>query len=252
MFVRTRKRFVSIGIAIAVAFSGGIALGLVVRSWRAHERLGDQPPSAPTSSSTVPRSIPDVLVVTCTVDRVLLASRSVRPRSDGIHLQVAKDGAQSTGMLVDYLQDGSWIHGRYTGQGSNVIGPSGSQMVWVIPPGKARAVCLFPDSINPEAVFDVVDPANLYVSPILTCERGTSYDVFLPLDLLLPSERIDAARRVLHGLRVADLLQTAGYPNQHPPIVRVVRDGRVVARVDFGPLRTSSVTACAGSSITAA
>lgn len=234
-------------VAIVLALGAGAVVGGLLSFWRLQREPERSMTPTPTSVNSTQ---PTILAVTCTSRRVELTSPSVRPQPDGVHLLVQKDTAQTVGVIVDYAQGRSWIHGTFAGRG-NLIAPTGSHMVWVLPPGHARIVCEFEDTKGTYAEFDIIDSDNLYVSPDLACSTATSYEVFLPLRLALAADRVDAVRHAMHGLRDSDQIEAAGYPNQDDPILRVVRDGRTIARIDFGPVRSSSITTCSGSGISA-
>jgi len=89
----------------------------------------------------------------------------------------------------------------------------------------------------------IVDPDHLYASPETWCAAkgsgasgttgGTDY---APGATGLTGDVVDVARSQLQGLAAGDAVEHAGYPlatgNQ---FVRVIRDGRTVAAVEYTP-----------------
>jgi hypothetical protein len=85
----------------------------------------------------------------------------------------------------------------------------------------------------------VVDPSRIYV-PVpseLDCHGGADrgYELIVPVRSDDPEEPVRATRARLRGLQPNDAVERTGYPQDQYPLLKIVRDGRVVAMVDIGP-----------------
>ncbi len=140
------------------------------------------------------------------------------------------------------------------GGGGGDGAPKGeSEHVGDYPPGEIRLGCEEPpvDGIQIDyKTLMVTDPGGFYKAAELECPGGqgvTGSD-----GGRTGEDPVKLARRVLSDrLRNYDVVEIAGYPrSREKRTVRVVRDGRIAATVEFiresGGWRESSVSNCAG------
>jgi hypothetical protein len=155
----------------------------------------------------------------------LAISSAVRPQLDGVHVLVKNTSGR------DLLFQ--WELG-----GDNA--PEGErELVLPVPPGVSEIRCQDPaeDAGAPDGYveLEVVDPDGIYVSTELEC--GSKQRVGWINDFIMGAtgdpDPVASARERLQGLEPDDLVEAAGYPEAQTPQVRVVRDGKVVAVVDF-------------------
>jgi hypothetical protein len=206
---------------------------------------------------TVGDPVADTATVACSPEGTTLDVVSVRPRPDGVHLQV-ENLSDEERMLLLYRH------------GSHEIPPGGTELVTTAPPGQLRVACLAP--VEPEdpddldepgmlvwpypaedewTLLEVVDVDGLWVDDTLACDHPTGTHPDYPWDLPDASrpegargDPVDLARRDLPGeigdlgvVRPGDVLERAGYPEAPDALVRLVRDGEVVATIRYMPDR---------------
>jgi hypothetical protein len=178
--------------------------------------------------------------------RVLTPKVEAQP--DGVHLQidnrVGKDPgydisvAQAT-PLESYESSGSLIR---KGINNDVTGA---------PPGIAEIQCFtWPRYYDNEkyAYFEIVVGDSGYKSPELECRLGASPTGTSGADIgghtgsnPVAKARADFSEQLKEG----DVVEEAGYPQAPSPPVRVVRDGQVVAKIDYSA-SSYGVTYCNG------
>ena len=146
--------------------------------------------------------------------------------------------------------------------------PAGeSEHVKGFPPGEVQIVCYEPSArdygrsagneqsyAEPDhGILEVVDPENVFRSAGLVCAEGETGTAFVygaggeggeeeytaePTITVQSNDPVAIARHTLaHRLRPGDLVELAGYPESRDPdgpkVVRVVRDDRVVAAIEY-------------------
>jgi hypothetical protein len=145
------------------------------------------------------------------------------------------------------------------GGGGGDSAPKGeSERVGNYPPGEVRLGCEEPplDGVGTDqANLEVVDPAGFYKPVELECEGGMAVGGGPQYAQGVKGKKGDLVGIVRRGLsdrlRKGDAVELAGYPkSRERRIVRVVRDGRVVATVAFmagsGGWLEDSSSNCAG------
>jgi len=145
------------------------------------------------------------------------------------------------------------------GGGAGDSAPKGeSEHVGDFPPGEVRIGCEKPpvDGIGTDyATLEVVDPEGFYRTAELECKGGVAVGGGPQYAAGAAGKRGDPVEMVRRGLsdrlREGDTVELAGYPKSgDSKTVRVVRDGRVVARVvffaDSGGWLEDSASNCAG------
>jgi hypothetical protein len=171
----------------------------------------------------------ETAVITCHADgRTEVRSSAVWARPDGVHVLVINRADRVT--RVDGLGIG--------------VKPGRTELVVEVAPGSVSVSCrphpLDASSVDPSTVpLEIVDPKGLYADPELECPDGSIVtseirDYFAPRLKLAVRVPLDEARRSIRGLLPGDELMLGGYPEQVGVPVLVVRDGAVLAAVDFG------------------
>jgi hypothetical protein len=139
------------------------------------------------------------------------------------------------------------------GGGGDSAPKAESEQVGSYLPGEVRIGCEKPpvDGVqNDYETLKVTDPGGFYKAVELECPGGRG--VVGSGGVRVGEAPVKLARRILSDrLRNYDVVELAGYPgSREQRIVRVVRDGRITATVQFlresGRWRESSVSYCAG------
>jgi hypothetical protein len=135
------------------------------------ERANDEPAASETavptttdpSPSDASGDVPDVLVVTCTGDRLELGSTRVQAQSDGVHIEIEGDAHWNAELLVRDI-------GRF-----DTFGADPGPIVFTLPPGIIYTNCgnrIANDPSDPGVQeFRVVDPNGYWVSDELACDQ---------------------------------------------------------------------------------
>src|SRR5262245_18108714 len=244
---RDRNRRIAAGaVALLVAVAGTVA------AFTAFRQPGGQTPAAggatgrtnpgPAASSTVAEFACDA------TGTIGLNSQAVEPQPDGVHIAV-----------TDLADERIWFTVGGGGGGGSTVYAVGQgradpgerkEIVVGLPPGDAHASCRLDSAggidTSPTADLRVEDPTGLYVPIGLDCPMAsqatddtTGYQ----------GDPVEVAKQNLSGLEFDDAVERAGYPNGDQPVVRVVRNGDVVAiassRSDgHGGWRTGNLASC--------
>jgi hypothetical protein len=198
-----------------------------------------QAPREPTSGAPAAR-------ITCDGTSTVVETPVVEATSAGVVFEVEVPKGSQLGFTV-----------REAGRGDNAeAGP----FVWVVPPGRAHVACLS-DGQDPGngAIYEpmpVIDPHPNYRDAELACAKA--HGIGMSEGPALPKQPEDHALDLLDGLRPDDVVERAAYlESSEEATVRVVRDGAVVATVEFENLGEGlgqgwtfvSLTHCAGAGI---
>ena len=189
--------------------------------------------SAPTRTHAEPTPFgpPSLAEIRCTRDGTFeVLTPRVAASSDGVHVHVRNE----TGEPVSIGGFGPDVE-----QADEIV-------VARTPPGEVDVSC-WPYSKHggPEPETErvlIVDPRSYWVDPELECAPtgatgttgGSIYDYVSPAHGE-KGQPVEIAHRRLNGLRQDDTLEPAGYPDAEYPLVRVLREGRVAAVMNFGP-----------------
>jgi hypothetical protein len=112
--------------------------------------------------------------------------------------------------------------------------------VWVVPPGEVHVACLGHDQdAGDDSLYEtlrVIDPEGNYRDPTLGCANalgvGMSHG---PARVAEPEEQ---ALDIVEGLRPDDVVERAAYrESRDEATVRIVRDGTIVATLEFEHFR---------------
>ena len=166
-----------------------------------------------------------------------------------MHLVIDNRFEREVGYSFEYPEGGGGGDGAPKGE---------SEQVGDYPPGEVRLGCEEPpvDGVGTDyETLEVVDPGGLYKAVELECEGGMAVGggpQYAPGVKGKKGDLAEIVRRSLSDrLREGDAVELAGYPESRDRrIVRVVRDGRVVATVAFmagsGGWLEDSSSNCAG------
>lgn len=185
------------------------------------------------------RGAPLVAEVVCADGGARVGTAAVQPQADGVHLRL--ENREPTGRYV-YYRVGEDIRSL------TELPPGTSERVVAAEPGRWELVCVtpeaYPDDTSPWVALDVFDPRALWVpADVEGCEHPSSVhpDYVEYFEGGTPQgearDPVELARELapqeVPGWRPGDVIERAGYPEASPRLVRVVRDGRVVAVLDY-------------------
>lgn len=181
------------------------------------------------------REYPDQARIVCDEDGTTLETPTVMARADGIHLLVINKTSFDPGFTFLFDHQGG---GRNTNPGGL------TRLVETIPPGQARVGCWVGQSPGELGEPDVqslavIDPDGQFTAMELECLSGQVVSGSLGApgadETSDRAALVEAARRAWAAkLADGDVVGIAGYPESpNETYVRVVRDGRVIARADY-------------------
>ena len=223
----------------------------VVLLWGCGTGSSGGQPSAASDQEEAARAdrVPGKARLVCGRDGSRLLTPRVKARPDGVHLVIDNRFGAEVGYSFEYPEGG----------GGGDDAPKGeSERVGGYPPGEVKIGCEKPpvDGVGTDyATLEVVDPEGAYKAVELECAGGMAVGggpQYAPGVKGKKGELAEIVRRGLSDrLQEGDAVEVAGYPkSQDRRIVRVVRDGRVVATVAFtaasGGWLEDSSSNCAG------
>ena len=219
---RERNRRIAAGsVALLVALAGTVTAFAAFRQpgGQVAATSGGTGPTAPAGSSAVAEFTCDA---TGTIGPRSLA---VDAQPDGVHVAVTNLAAER----VSFTVGGSEAEVYVVDQGQADPGER-KELVVALPPGDANVSCVLGSlggiDTSPLADLRVKDPGGLYVPIGMDCpmasQRPDATDGFR-------GEPVEVARQHLSGLEFDDAVERAGYPSSEQPVVRVGRNGDVLA-----------------------
>jgi hypothetical protein len=155
------------------------------------------------------------------------SSSAVAAQPDGVHIAITNTG---------YARVMYWIDGI---DGDGAEPGERNETVWQLQPGTTTVVCGVVSgggtSVASSASLKVVDPEGSYVPADLDCPDAASSQIsdYVEGAVGVQGDPVEVARQHLSGLEFDDQVDRAGYPESDHPVVRVVRDGDVVASATF-------------------
>lgn len=185
---------------------------------------------APERASQEPAGPPDVAELVCGEDGPRLLTPVVRGHSDGVHVRVRNEN--------DYPVEFDFEVTRGDTGGGGAEAPPGASVQVV--PFAAEEVSLgcFAEALY-RVELRVVDPEDELKAADPDCEELRSADFATQVSDRMPRDPVAFARHYFRGkgLRQSDLVEQAVSIAEEFPVVRVVRGGRVVAKVVFDDVR---------------
>lgn len=178
----------------------------------------------PTPSAV---TAPDVAQVSCDGTTTQVLTPEVAAQPDGVHISVTN--TSSSDLALQFQEVG----GDNAPVGTN-------EVVWPLPPGPVQLRCMDPnaDAGTPGGYVQlaVVDPQGFFVPFDLECANGAAVGGFSDYVQGAKGEQgdpVDITKRNATGLLPTDSVEAAGYPRAPERMVRVVRDGNVVANFHY-------------------
>lgn len=230
--LRLRSGVLTLLVTALAAAATGCGSAAVVSSGGPAETTPASVPAGPSPvASAAPAAVPDAeLEVACDGIHTTIANPLVRTQPDGVHVRF--ENTSGTDLSVDWSDtDGNALFG-------DGLPAAGATFIYTFGVGDLQVACG-----KTPAAFTVVDLDQLYKSPGTWCAAkgsgasgttgGTDY---VQGATGVTGDVVDIARSQLRGLAATDVVERAGYPlatgNQ---FVRVIRDGRTVAAVEYTP-----------------
>ncbi|HXV96189.1 MAG TPA: hypothetical protein VD695_06540 [Gaiellaceae bacterium] len=208
---------------------------------------GEEAGSGSTASEPQPEpaALPDLARVVCDEQGVRVETEAVRPRADGLHVEIVNEAGSERAFSLS---------GAGTGLGFGVP-PGPTVQVVDVGPGTLTVSCSDPATEPEEGgePLELVDEDGVWVSTRLACEEQFSQVVdYVQGAKGESSDPLEAARKAVEGYAVEpdDAFERAGYPEAEIAKVRLVRGGEPLAVVDLvddgaGKWLVSTVTGCA-------
>jgi hypothetical protein len=185
---------------------------------------------APERANQEPADPPDVAELVCGEDGPELLTPVVRGHPDGVHVRVQNEN--------DYPVEFDFEVTRGDTGGGGAEAPPGSSVQVV--PFAAEEVSLgcFAEALD-RVELRVVDPGDELKAADPDCKELRSAAFATHLNDRTPRDPVALARRYLRGegLNQTDLVERAISIAGEFPVVRVVRGGRVVAKMTFDDIR---------------
>jgi hypothetical protein len=174
----------------------------------------------------------------------------VRPQRDGVHLDVTNTSPGAVMFQVTVPESGGFVQRAESGVNSFTSSDLG--------PGAYEVRC-YPESVldpssEPAASLRITDQDGVWKDDTVACpnDEPAQSVVYDPVPGATgeqtPPEEI-ARRELGKTVHEGDVVEIGGYPDAENPVVRVVRDGHVVAvvylvRVGEGGILVQHLTSC--------
>lgn len=181
---------------------------------------------APEQGSQEPGGPPDVAELVCSEGGPELLTPVVRGHADGVHVRVRNEN--------DYPVEFDFEVTRGDTGGGGAEAPPGTS-VHVVPfAAEEVSIGCVPEALD-RVELGVVDPGDELKSAEPDCKELRSADFATHVNDRIPRDPVAFARRYFRGkgLNQTDLVERAVSIASEFPVVRVVRGGRVVAKVIF-------------------
>jgi hypothetical protein len=185
---------------------------------------------APEQAGQEPAGPPDVAELVCGEDGPRLLTPVVRGHADGVHVRVQNE----YDFPVEF--DFEVTHGDTGGGGAEA--PPGASVQIVPFAAEVVSIGCAPEALD-RVELRVVDPEDELKAADPECKELRSADFATPLSDRTPRDPVALARLSLRGkgLRHTDYVERAVSLAGEFPVVRVVRGGRVVAKLTFDDIR---------------
>jgi hypothetical protein len=175
----------------------------------------------------------DVAEFTCDeTGTISPSSLTIDAQPDGVHVAVTNAADERISFTVAGSESTTYV----VGDGGADPGER-KEVVLEIPPGDADVSCVLGSKggidTSPIADLRVADPAGTYIRIGMDCPMSSQSPDHAPGAVGFRDDPAEVARQHLSGLEYDDAVERAGYPSSEQPIVRVVRNGDVVAVATF-------------------
>lgn len=205
------------GLALIVAVGGSLAAYALLRD------DGDRLPGIADGSS--PADVPTAVHLSCDGQTTTLDTPRARPHADGIHIVVTNTSEYDLALEIRDLAGENAPVGRH-----EIVLPGA--------PGTIELRCLDPvDAAVPPGGYvavEVVDPDGVFVPTELACGEVTGWYADFAPDAVGDPDPVESVRSH-EWVEPGDVVEPAGYPEAQTRLVRVVRDGEIVAVLEFMP-----------------
>lgn len=180
----------------------------------------------PEQARQDPGGPPDVAELVCGQDGPKLLTPVVRGQADGVHVRVRNEN--------DYPVEFDFEVTRGDTGGGGAEAPPGTSVQVVPFAAEEVSIGCVPEALD-RVELRVVDPEDELKAADPDCKELRSADFATRLNDGIPRGPVALARSYLRGkgLRQTDLVERAVSIAGEFPVVRVVRAGRVVAKVTF-------------------
>jgi hypothetical protein len=216
---------------VALVVAVGVALplaGLFALRGGSHP-VGTGGPTSPSETAPSSGAGPRTAVIDCTNAQTEVRTPQVEVWPDGVHIRT--EGPTDAHLM---------LHLSPLGHSDQVVSFGVDDKVTVLPlaPGPWRAHCTdveFDDVDTGPGWYDItfLDPNHLWTSDEVACS-DTQETVALSNETVTSRDEVPGAiRAAVPGIRDADRIETARYPEGEQMDFRVVRDGSTVAVVRF-------------------
>jgi hypothetical protein len=192
--------------------------------------------------------------IACDGANPIVETPIVATQPDGVHVEVSNPTEQTISFTIGpdiAAPDGAL----------SSLSPGTVDLVLTNAPGPMSFACSPPPEEGQAGVsglgsFEVVDPGGNYVPADLACDTGSAYGSGAAQPAEAVGEQgdpIDVARGHLNGLEAGDVVEVGGYRGASSPVMRIVRDGKVVGTMTLtddmqGGWLLGSVEGCGGTS----
>jgi hypothetical protein len=239
---RKRHRRGAVATAMTLAVVIGLATPVVLSD-------GEHDVTAADSASAEPRraQMPDTVQLTCARSGIDVPVASIRPQSDGLHIEVFNDLPGTTQVWVQ-AHDEDDDEAMVWDSGPISVGHGRLELVQPVPPGVLTLGCRI-GGVEQQRQVELIDVNGTYDAPALACDdddQTTLTDVVVPNNSSGEPARsyVVATRAALRDLTNWDdadvaVTEPQGYPDQRfgmwsfQPMTQVVRDDETVALVSL-------------------
>ena len=244
------RRAVAAGVLTVVLVGAGT--GAVFGISALEGRDANPPVANEDADDIVAGDVPDVARVLCTEDGATAVTPQVRPRDDGIHIEIDN----RTDKRMFYIRDAELSDGN---QGGGLKPHAIEKVVSTLPPGMILVGCFENDRTTPYsevagqgfAELTIVDPESKWVpvEPSCAIPERMEWDVRVE-DAPENPDYVEMARAHIDSLDEEDQLLPAGYrdtPWHSAALLTVMRDDDAIASLSFWPgtgYMTISVQTC--------
>lgn len=199
-------------------------------------------PTGSTGGSGPDAGLPDVARVVCEPNGTRLQTPAVKPRGDGVHIEVVNETGSDRSFSV--------LDGRGGGVGENAATGTSTKVV-ALGPGPLTVTCSDPlADVEQGSRLEVVDEDGVWVSTRLACGTSFSATIDYVRQAQGDPEPLTAAEKGFENyMQPGDVVEPAGYPDAAAPVFRLVRSDEILGVVDLvddgaGGWLPSAVTGC--------